>query len=226
MMFNVKIVKILSCIKLTLMKNILPLIIGTAAILASATPSKALTFNVNQSWTGSFAGNGNVATLTGTVDIPVGNYTRNNGNQSSPFTGVNLTLNINGVSDALNASSLNIVNTLASYFINVSSADIKISTSGASGAGSNYLLFTSTSTSSRVLFGSDANPAFVFGSLSSGTLAVTDSSFPLTLGTVAPTPTPVPWEGANQSIIFFGASLFIGYKILMRKIAYKSIISN
>ncbi len=80
---------------------------GATSLAAMLTPvaATAVTFTVNRSWSES----GNNASLVGTVDVPVGSYTIQNGTPN-PFTNVNLILTVNGnpfpVLNAANTSNI------------------------------------------------------------------------------------------------------------------------
>ncbi|TRU86999.1 MAG: PEP-CTERM sorting domain-containing protein [Microcystis novacekii Mn_MB_F_20050700_S1] len=92
---------------------------GATSLAAMLTPvaAMAVTFNVNRSWS---EGTNN-ASLVGTVDVPVGSYTIQNGSPN-PFTNVNLTLTINGNAVTLNAVNLTETSAPAQFLVNATSS--------------------------------------------------------------------------------------------------------
>ena len=92
---------------------------GATSLAAMLTPvaATAVTFTVNRSWSES----GNNASLVGTVDVPVGSYTIQNGTPN-PFTNVNLTLTLNGNAVTLNAVDLTDTLAPAQFLVNATSS--------------------------------------------------------------------------------------------------------
>src|SRR6476646_1457784 len=81
------------------------------------------------------------ATLTGTVELPRGNYTLTN-RIPAPFTAINLTLRVNGSQIALftNANTFNISGS-GEFFINATSTTLTFSTANADGSNPADLAF-------------------------------------------------------------------------------------
>ena len=110
--------------------------------LISVSSTNAITYDVSRMWTDIF-GTG-TATLTGTVDVPIGNYTITNGGLT-PFTNINLILrafeNANGVAPFENGAPIPLDH---------------VDTSFVKGSG----VFSINATSSTLIFGASISDIF------------------------------------------------------------------
>src|SRR5215213_7491426 len=75
-------------------KTIFALILILLSLPVSA---RAVVYNVNRSFSDALLGGFSTATLTGTLDSPIGHFVIQN-HSASPFTSVNLSLNVNATS--------------------------------------------------------------------------------------------------------------------------------
>ena len=102
---------------------------GATSLAAMLTPvaAMAVTFNVNRSWSNS----GNNASLVGTLDVPIGSYTIQNGTPN-PFTNVNLTLTVNGnPSPVLNVADTSLVVGTGQFLVNATPSVLTFNTANA-----------------------------------------------------------------------------------------------
>jgi len=187
---------------------------GATSLAAMLTPvaAMAVTFNVNRSWS---QGTNN-ASLVGTVDVPVGSYTIQNGSPN-PFTNVNLTLTINGNAVTLNAVALTNTNTSApaQFLVNATSSVLTFNPD-VSGCSSVCLSRLGFIDSSQGLSG----PFYLIGSTSSlgssqnqeqgfipspFTSVISSPNFPVTFGTAQQQPpTSVPEPTATVGLLGLG----------------------
>jgi len=157
---------------------------GATSLAAMLTPvaATAVTFTVNRSWSES----GNNASLVGTVDVPVGSYTIQNGTPN-PFTNVNLILTVNGNPfPVLNAADTSNISGTGQFLVNATSSTLTFNTANANGSNAANLAFVNSSTGfGGPLYGIgfDSTPGFevAFGT-TPGVLA--SVAFPVTFGTV------------------------------------------
>ena len=118
---------------------------GATSLAAMLTPvaAMAVTYNVNRSWSDQDANN---ASLVGTVDVPVGSYTIENGTPN-PFTNVNLTMKVNGASyPVLNAADTSKIQGTGQFFVNATSSVLTFNTANANWPNLAYLTFKNSST--------------------------------------------------------------------------------
>jgi hypothetical protein len=194
---------------------------GATSLAAMLTPvaAMAVTFNVNRSWS-SF---GNNASLVGTVDVPVGSYTIQNGSPN-PFTNVNLTLTINGNPVTLNAVALTNTSAPAQFLVNATSSVLTFNpdVSGCSYICLSRLEFIDSSQgqvnapfysieSGKTI----SSPVPPFGLItvnreqgfiqSLGTIVISSTNFPVTFGTAQQQPpTSVPEPTATVGLLGLG----------------------
>jgi hypothetical protein len=117
---------------------------GATSLAAMLTPvaATAVTFTVNRSWSGF----GNNASLVGTVDVPVGSYTIQNGTPN-PFTNVNLILTVNGNPfPVLNAANTSNIWGTGQFLVNATSSTLTFNTANANGSNPADLAFVNSST--------------------------------------------------------------------------------
>jgi hypothetical protein len=157
---------------------------GATSLAAMLTPvaATAVTFTVNRSWSES----GNNASLVGTVDVPVGSYTIQNGTPN-PFTNVNLILTVNGNPfPVLNAANTSSISGTGQFLVNATSSTLTFNTANANGINPANLAFVNSSTGFGGPFygiGFDSTPGFeiAFGT---SPIVVASVAFPVTFGTV------------------------------------------
>jgi hypothetical protein len=90
--------------------------------LIDARPAAAATYDVNLSFTG-----GGTASLVGTVDLPLGNYTIMNG-APNPFTAINLTLTVNGTPFSLVQADLSLITGTGQFLIDANASTLIFNT--------------------------------------------------------------------------------------------------
>ena len=157
---------------------------GATSLAAMLTPvaATAVTFTVNRSWSGF----GNNASLVGTVDVPVGSYTIQNGTPN-PFTNVNLILTVNGNPfPVLNAADTSNISGTGQFLVNATSSTLTFNTANANGSNPADLAFVNSSTGFGGPFyviGTDGVPGFEIAINTSPEVAAS-VAFPVTFGTV------------------------------------------
>jgi len=157
---------------------------GATSLAAMLTPvaATAVTFTVNRSWSES----GNNASLVGTVDVPVGSYTIQNGTPN-PFTNVNLILTVNGNPfPVLNAADTSNISGTGQFLVNATSSTLTFNTANADGSNPADLVFVNSSTGFGGPFyviGTDGNPGFEIAINTSPDVAAS-VAFSVTFGTV------------------------------------------
>jgi len=157
---------------------------GATSLAAMLTPvaATAVTFTVNRSW----SSGSNNASLVGTVDVPVGSYTIQNGTPN-PFTNVNLILTVNGNPfPVLNAANTSSILGTGQFLVNATSSTLTFNTANANGINPANLAFVNSSTGFGgpfYLIGFDRTPGFeiAFGTSPNVLASV---AFPVTFGTV------------------------------------------
>jgi len=127
------------------------------------------------------------ATLTGTLQLPEGNYTIMN-RSPAPFTAVNLTLSVNGSQIALftNAST-ELIEGTGQFFINATPTTLTFSTAHANGADPADLEFLNNTQVPRYTIGTDGNPGFEIAFYSGGS-SRGSVTFPTVFGIAIPEP--------------------------------------
>ena len=157
---------------------------GATSLAAMLTPvaATAVTFTVNRSWSGF----GNNASLVGTVDVPVGSYTIQNGTPN-PFTNVNLILTVNGNPfPVLNAANTSLIWGTGQFLVNATSSTLTFNTANANGSNPADLAFVNSSTGlGGPLYGIgyDGAPGFEIAINTSPNVAAS-VAFSVTFGTV------------------------------------------
>jgi hypothetical protein len=169
-------------------------------VLINAPSAAAATYDVNLSFTG-----GGTASLVGTVDLPIGNYTIMNG-APNPFTAVNLTLTVNGTPYSLVQANLSQITGTGQFFIDANASTLIFNTANANGQNPADLSFRTASTDDRYAIGSDADPHFEVALTSAGDVLNTNITFPVQFGTIVPEP---------SSLVLF--SLAAGAFLMLRR---------
>jgi hypothetical protein len=173
--------------------------------------AQSLVYTVNRS----FSDGVNVATLNGTVEIPVGNYIIQNSGPS-PFTAVNLALTVQGSSyDVDNVLTGEIVGT-AKFFIDANSTDLTFNTANFSAGDPADLVFSDVLilyTGDRYGIGSDGNPTVEVAFTASGDV-ISGGPFPTVFGTVVPEPSALALtELSGLLLLFFCRQFVMGFKV-------------
>ncbi|MCA2618528.1 MULTISPECIES: PEP-CTERM sorting domain-containing protein [unclassified Microcystis] len=156
---------------------------GATSLAAMLTPvaATAVTFTVNRSWSES----GNNASLVGTVDVPVGSYTIQNGTPN-PFTNVNLTLTVNSNPFTLNTANTSNISGTGQFLVNATSSTLTFNTANADGSNPADLAFLNSSTGFGGPFyviGTDGDPGFEIAINTSPNVAAS-VALSVTFGTV------------------------------------------
>jgi hypothetical protein len=160
-------------------KTVLALIV---AVLCVPLTAKAVVYSVNRSF--------QTSTLTGTVSIPTGSYLIQN-QGASPFTNVDLSLTVNGISHHLvNAVTDNIHGT-GQFSIDATPTTLTFTAATADGFNPADLTFADTTASvgnnNRYGIGRDVS-AFESSVTEIGEFAVHGVTFPVAFGTAIPEP--------------------------------------
>jgi hypothetical protein len=185
---------------------------GATSLAAMLTPvaAMAVTFNVNRSW----SQGSDTASLVGTVDVPVGSYTIQNGTPN-PFTNVNLTLTLNGNAVTLNAVDLTDTLAPAQFLVNATSSVLTFNAdiSGCSDDCKSELEFINSSQGTSGPFYRIRLVSFfgVSESTEQGVIrspftnVVSSPNFPVTFGTAQQQPpTSVPEPTATVGLLGLG----------------------
>jgi hypothetical protein len=172
----------------------------SVSVLINARPAAAATYDVNLSFTG-----GGTASLVGTVDLPIGNYTIMNG-APNPFTAVNLTLTVNGTPYSLVQADTSLIHGAGQFLIDANASTLIFNTANTNAGNPADLIFRTASTNDRYIIGSDADPAFEAAYTSAGDVLNTNITFPVQFGTIVPEP---------STLILF--SLAAGALLMLRR---------
>jgi hypothetical protein len=169
------------------------LTVCAGAVLLAASSAQAEVYFVNRS----FTDGSSIATLTGTVDIPLGSYTIQN-EGASPFTSVNLTLTVNATGFAVNNVLTGLINGTGQFNINATATTLTFGTANSNGGNPADLEFsdtTDTQANDRYVLGSNGDPQFEAGFTSAGSVLSTTVTFPTVFATAAPEPTTLALTG-------------------------------
>jgi hypothetical protein len=199
------------------MKSSKPLLPAFAAFIAAATlalaPSaNAVSYDVLRSWTDGIGGTGS---LSGTVDIPLGDYSISTPDPS-PFTNVNLTMILNGGSPIiLNHASTSLIFGIAQFLISATATSLIFDTVGGGPSSPADLQFWNASETARYVIGSDGNPHFEAGFSLVGPSIVGSVTFPIVFGTATPT-SSVPDSGSTLAML---SMALLGVGIGLRRLS-------
>lgn len=137
----------------------------------------------------SISNGASVATLVGTLDIPIGSYLIENESES-PFTDVDLTMTVDSVSFGLDRSLTDVIFGDGQFFIEATPTSLIFDAIG-NNANPADLVFSDNMYSfanNRWAIGSDGSPAFEVANSDNGDVLTNAFSFPVTFGTVVPEP--------------------------------------
>jgi PEP-CTERM motif-containing protein len=184
-------------------RNLL-LILDFVVVFAIARHADATVYEVNHSFGGS--GGGSVATLTGTLDIPVGSYAIQN-SSASPFTAVNLTLTIHETSFHLVTALTGIIFGTAQFLIDATPTTLTFSVANAGKNNPADLVFSDNASMdpyspNRYGIGYDGFPGFELADTTAGG-SLAPVTFPTVFGTAVPEP---------KTLLLLGAGL-VGFLI-------------
>ena len=158
-----------------------------AGLLSGPMAAHAITYNVNRAWTD---GDGSFATLVGTVDAPLGNFTIVN-QGVNPFTNVSLTMTVNGAPVALDRADTMVISGSGQFFIHATAATLTFDTAGADGRNPADLFFRDSAFANWYAIGSDGSPGFERGNNANGSVIG-----PLVFPEIFATATSAPEPGA------------------------------
>jgi len=155
------------------------------ATLGLVAPSRTMAdlYFVHRAWSN--------ATLTGTLELPAGNYTIMN-QSPAPFTAVNLTLSVNGSQIALftNAST-ELIKGTGQFFINATPTTLTFSTANGNGTNPADLEFLNNTQVPRYTIGTDGAPTGFQVAFYSGGSPLGSVTFPTVFGILIPEPCTV-----------------------------------
>jgi hypothetical protein len=169
------------------MKNIrrIASVAGVITAFALVAPLQALgtQYTVNRSF--------GEASLTGTVDVPIGVYAIENG-IPNPFTAVALTLTVNGTSYNLTHARTDLISGTGQFFIEATATSLTFGTANADLSNPADLIFsdsTDTSAGNLYLIGTDEVPGFEAAYTAAGDVEA-DVTFPTVFGVSNVMPPP------------------------------------
>jgi hypothetical protein len=170
-------------------------VFGLAAAAMSSSNAQAALYSVDRS----FTDGSSVATLTGTLAVPTGSYTIQDGS-ASPFTAVDLTLTVGGSSYALTYALTELVFGSGQFFIDATPTTLTFSTATADGFNPADLVFSDTTpdtqSGNRYAIGYNGHPGFEVANTDTG-VVIADVTFPAVFGTAVPEPGCVTLVGAG-----------------------------
>jgi len=161
------------------------LVLGFAAATMVASSAQAAIYFVDRSLTNGSS----TATLTGTVDIPIGNYTIQN-TVPDPFTDVNLTLTVNATSYYFTQEDTSLIFGTGRFDIDATTTSLTFDPIGNSSNPADLSFWYACHTN-RYSVGSDGFAAFEVAYTDAGVFA-SGPVFPITFGTATvPEPTTI-----------------------------------
>jgi hypothetical protein len=135
------------------------------------------------SWTDGFFN----ATLTGTVDIPIGNYVITN-TIPNPFTSVNLTMTLDSNPYPLDTSDTSLITGTGEFHISATATDLTFDTANANNSNPADLQFVNSGNlSERYTIGFNGAPGFEAG-FSDLEVIIAEATLPTVFGVIVPEP--------------------------------------
>jgi hypothetical protein len=129
-------------------------ILAVIILLAIVHGANGVTYTVDRSWTDGVG----TASLVGTVDVALGNYTIMNGGVD-PFMNVNLTLTLNGDPLFLDHADTSLIFGTGQFFIDATLSSLTFDTANADGSNPADLRFYDVTNTTLYVIDSDAAPA-------------------------------------------------------------------
>jgi hypothetical protein len=178
--------------------------IFAGSLLLAASGARAQIYNVNLL----FMDGANSATLTGTVDIPIGNYTIQSVSPS-PFTAANLTLTVNATSYAVDNVLTDIIHGTGQFFIDATATTLTFNTANTDAGDPADLVFSdnlNAFANDRFVIGSNGDPQFEAAYTGAGSVTSSAVTFPTVFGNVVATPEPATLALAGlgaMALMFF-----------------------
>jgi hypothetical protein len=135
------------------------LLAASATCLLAPSHALAVIYQVDRS----FPGGPNFVSLAGTVDVPLGSYTIMN-KGPSPFTSVDLTLTVNGISYSVNYVFTDFISGSGEFLIDATATSLTFNTANANGQNPADLVFSANSSAvfatDRYSIGGDSGGSF------------------------------------------------------------------
>jgi PEP-CTERM motif len=169
-----------------LTSGLLVLTLVTAWMVTSS--AKAVVYRVDRSFTDGIS----TATLTGTVELPLGHYVIQN-TAPNPFTSVDLTMTVNATSFHLANAITHLIDGTGRFIIDATPTTLTFDTANGNVTNPADLAFadnTSPFSNNRYAIGSNGDPAFEAAITGAG-IVVGDMSFPNVFGTAVPEPSSI-----------------------------------
>lgn len=161
------------------------LLIATLFISAlNVSDSQAVVYRVDRTFTDGFL----TATLTGTVDVPLGNYVIQNA-APNPFSAVNLTLTVDANSYPLTNALTGLIVGTAQFVVDATPTSLIFDPTGDASNPADLIFSDNMDlfTPNRYVIGSNGNPAFQLASTMGG-VVLTGAQFPDVFGIAVPEP--------------------------------------
>ena len=171
-------------------------LITTITLLASS-HAMGNQYNVNRAWTDGF---GN-ASLTGTVDLPIGSYAIMNGTPN-PFTAVALTLTVNGTPFSLTHALTGVIKGTGQFLVEATPTTLTFDTANAGGSNPADLVFSDTTVLYANNFygiGYNGHPGFEVAYTDAGNV-IADLAFPIVFG-IIPEPSTLALAGLGAALM-------------------------
>ncbi|MCP5528531.1 MAG: hypothetical protein H7A47_17205 [Verrucomicrobiales bacterium] len=171
---------------------------GTMALLIASSSAQAAVYTVNRSFTDGV----DVASLTGTVEVPIGNYLIQNASVS-PFTSVDLTLTVNGSPYSLTYALTDLIFGTAQFSIAATATQLVFDTANADGSNPADLVFADVAdpfADNRYVIGTDGNPGFENAFGAGGVDVPVELTLPVVFGVAIPEPSAAGFAGVMLAL--------------------------
>jgi len=170
-------------------------ILAFIILVAIVHGANGVTYTVNRSWTDGIG----TASLVGTVDVPLGDYTIMN-RGADPFTNVSLTLTLNGRPFVLDHADTSFIAGTGQFFIDATLSYLIFDTANADGSNPADLDFFNAANTTHYAIGSDGDPGFERGLSPVAPDVIGDLTFPVVFGTAA---NSVPETSSTLALLGF-----------------------